>query len=261
MRDALASPQVPTGLRWIKRYAPNPSARLHLLCLPYAGAGPSIFRGWHQLMDSRIEVMAAQLPGREARLREPFAQSAQEITAAIAGELLRLCPHEPLALFGHSMGSLLAYDLARRLKEQHGWRVKSLIVSGRQPPHVLFGGNLHARPEPEFIAEIQRLNGTPSAIFDDLEMRNLFLPVLRADYRVIETYRAQRGGLLDCPLVSCTSDGDDDAPRERMNLWQSLSSGPFSAWDFTGDHFYLKDQAAVLTARLNQHLLAPGAAT
>ncbi|RQP22648.1 thioesterase II family protein [Piscinibacter terrae] len=259
MLDQMAMPGVQAGLRWIKRFAPNPTARIRLLCLPYAGAGPSVFRGWPRLMDSRIEVMAGQLPGREARLREPFAQSAQEITQALAGELLRLCPHEPLAVFGHSMGSILAYDLARRLKEQHGWRVKALIVSGRQPPHVVFGGDFHSRPEPEFIAEIQRLNGTPSAIFGDAEMRNLVLPVLRADYRVIETYEARRGGLLDCPMVSCTSDRDEDAPRERMNLWQSLSSGPFEAWDFIGDHFFLKDQAADLTARLNRYLLAPGA--
>lgn len=242
---------------WLKRHAPKPHAAIRLVCFPYAGAGGNLFRTWPQWLDPRIEVMAVQLPGRESRLREPCARSARDITDAVAAELMRQCPMEPLAVFGHSMGALLAYDLAHRLQDAHGWQPQALIVSGRLPPHLRFGGDFHRQPDATFIAEIQRLNGTPAAIFDDEEMRCLILPVLRADYHVVETYLPPRGGPLRCPVVSCTSDGDTDAPRGQMSRWQELSHGPHEAWDFIGDHFFLKDRPGDLAARLNRYLLAP----
>jgi surfactin synthase thioesterase subunit len=240
---------------WLRRFSPTGDAPIKLLCFPYAGAGANVYRAWATLLDKRIELLAVQLPGREARLREPCAHSAQEITDAVVSELMRTCPLQPLALFGHSMGTVLAYDLARRLQDAHGWPLRALFVSGRLPPHLVHGGDFHRRPEPEFIAEIRRLNGTPDAIFDDEEMRHLVLPVLRADYRVIETYGRPAPGALRCPIVSCTSDGDDDAPRALMDEWQALGRGPHEGWDFEGDHFYVKDRAAALTQRLNHYLL------
>ena len=241
---------------WLKRHEPNPAARLRLLCFPYAGAGANAYRLWPKHIDKRIEVIGVQMPGREARLREPCAGNAEAVITNVIDELMRYCPRQPLAIFGHSMGSMLAYELAWRLKERHDWAPRALVVSGRLPPHVIFGGDLHQQTDEVLIEAVKRLNGTPAGVFEDDEMRRLILPVLRSDYQLVETYRVPPDGRLDCPVAVCTSTDDADAPPDEMVQWQSLTRGAFDRWDFKGDHFFLREQAAQIAAVLNPYLMA-----
>jgi pyochelin biosynthetic protein PchC len=242
---------------WLRRHDPVPAPRLRLVCFPYAGAGANAYRLWPRYFDRHTEIIGVQMPGREARLREPCAVDVSTVVKGVLDELMHLCPGQPLAIYGHSMGSVLAYELAWRLKER-GWEPRALIVSGRLPPNVIFGGDLHSRPDDELIAAIKRLNGTPQGVFEDEEMRRLILPTLRSDYQLIETYRVPPNGVLGCPIGVCTSSDDADAPPDAMEQWRNLSSGRFSRWDFEGDHFFLRNQAAQMAAALNPYLKALG---
>lgn len=244
-------PGAASGARWLKCFKPNPNARWKLICFPFAGGGANFYRRWPEFFPPRVEVHAVQLPSREARLAEPVVDSAEAVSDAIIAEMKAICWRQPVALFGHSMGSMLAYDVARKLKQRHGWEPALLFASGRQPPHVRCGGDFHRRPDEDFIAEIKRLNGTPDGIFEDAEMRRIVLPMLRGDYAILENYRVPPGDPLTCPIVSIAGRDDGEVRPEEMTAWQDLTRGACLHRLFGGDHFYLKDHLPELSEFLH----------
>lgn len=238
---------------WLKCFRPQPTARTRLVCFPFAGGGANIYRRWPDVFPTNLEIHAVQLPGREARLQEDCAQTAADVSNAVIAELLGLSRQLPLILFGHSMGSLLAYDAALRLKTHYAQEPRALCVSGRQAPHVRFGGSLHLQPDARLIEEIKRFNGTPAAVFEDTEMRNIVLPMLRGDYKLLETYRAP-AGVLTCPIITCIGDRDSEAAPGQMKAWCELTQGPCSHQVLPGGHFYINDRLAELADMLMRSL-------
>ena len=178
------------GNPWLRISQPKLQARLRLFCFPYAGGAASIYRIWHQHLPADIEVCAVQLPGRENRIREhPYTNLVEGVQTLLPNLLPSL--DKPFALFGHSMGALIAYELAQQL-QSYGQTPTHLLVSGRRAPML---------PEPEalihtlpssaaFLNALQRrYNNLPALIFDDAELRELFVPLLRADLMLVETYQ------------------------------------------------------------------------
>jgi medium-chain acyl-[acyl-carrier-protein] hydrolase len=229
---------------WFTSQRPNPRARLRLFCFPYAGGGAAIYRLWPQSLPSEVEVSVAQLPGRGTRLREqPF--TGLDALVRAAAEAIAPSLDRPFALFGHSMGAMIGFELARRLREQGGPQPERLFVSGRPAPHLPdhdhFTYNL---PEAELRRELLRLNGTPREVLEHPELMELMLPLLRADFSVVETYVYRPGEPLGCPITAFGGLRDAEVSPEQLEAWREQTVGEFSLRMLPGGHFFLNDTQA-----------------
>jgi medium-chain acyl-[acyl-carrier-protein] hydrolase len=245
--------------RWVERKAATDVARLRLFCFPYAGGGARSFRDWADKLGPNLEVCAIALPGRDRRLSEPALRRADE-AVDILGEVLR--PYLDLAfvLFGHSMGAILAYEVARRLLTHAGVEPRGLFVSGHRAPHLpSLRRNLHNLPRNELIAEVKAFNGTPAEVFDHEDLIDLVLPTLRSDFELVETYAQSAGPVLSCPVIAMSGSQDRDVLPEQLAGWRSVTTGPFKTMLFAGGHFYLNDARAGFMEGMGRELalLAP----
>ena len=226
---------------WFHCRRPNPRARLRLLCFPYAGGGVPIFRAWPDLLPPEIEVWAIQLPGRDGRLREPIPDDLETLALAVANGLGPLLDM-PFACFGHSMGALLAFEFARQIRRRGQPGPTHLFVSARRAPQLPRTDTpLHTLPEGPFIEMLrQRYNGIPAAILAEPELLELFLPMLRADFKMIETYQYREEAPLDCPIMAFGGAQNEWALPDELTAWQAQTHRAFKMQLFPGGHFYLQ---------------------
>jgi medium-chain acyl-[acyl-carrier-protein] hydrolase len=235
---------------WLPYWQPRPQARLRLFCFPYAGGGASIFRTWSELLPSEIELCAVQLPGREKRLQErPYAQMSDLIPSlAVALQPYLVMPY---ALFGHSMGAFISFELARYLRHTaHHLEPAYLFVSGCRAPQLPDPDppSYHL-PQAEFIDELRRLEGTPETVLQNEELLHLLLPLLRADFSLCETYCYTDDEPLSCPISAFGGLQDHEAPRHMLAAWAKQTTDAFKLRFFAGNHFFLhKEQFSLLQA-------------
>jgi medium-chain acyl-[acyl-carrier-protein] hydrolase len=213
-------------------------AELALYCFPHAGGSAFSYRAWASLLPETIELRAIVLPGRESRLREPphvrMAPLADEMARAIAAHA-----DKPYALFGHSMGALVAYEVALRLT---GTRVppSRLLVSGARAPSDRGSRRpLHALSDGALIEALRTLDGTPPEVLRDAELMALCLPRIRADLAVCETYRMESAPRLDCPVSAFGGVDDAGVPRAPLEAWRDVTTAPAIVRMFPGGHFFL----------------------
>jgi medium-chain acyl-[acyl-carrier-protein] hydrolase len=240
---------------WVRCLQPNPRAQRRLFCFPYAGGGASLFRTWHHVLPPAVEVCAIQLPGRETRLREaPFDYLPLLIDVLVP--VLRPYLDKPFALFGHSMGALICFELARRLRTQYQLTPVQLFVSGRGAPQLpQADAPLHGLPAPAFLAGVrQRYQNLPDAVLQEAEMVELILPLLRADFTLLETYTYSAGMPLACPIAAFGGRQDERVPLETLAAWREQSSHAFILRQFAGNHFYLTQQLGPLLATMAELL-------
>ncbi|MFM8332782.1 MAG: thioesterase II family protein [Candidatus Methylumidiphilus sp.] len=255
--------RAPTPKPWIRCPRPRPDAAVRLFCLPYAGGGAMIYRAWGDSLPATVEVCPVQLPGREDRLGEaPFTELlplAQTLGQAILPYL-----DKPFAFFGHSMGALIAYELAHELRRQTGKLPLRLLVSGRGAPHLPATLTpISALPETALFSELQRrYGGIPQMLWQEPELRALLLPQLRADLAVVETYAPAPAEPLPCPLRAFCGKQDHCVDGASLAAWRSLVRDDITVQMFDGDHFYLNNAPQPLlqaiAAALGQSLRAPG---
>ncbi|MBX7224157.1 MAG: alpha/beta fold hydrolase [Blastocatellia bacterium] len=224
----------------IIRPKPNPEARLRLFCFPYAGGGAPAFHSWAAQLPEDVEQCTIQLPGRGSRVFEPPYQRVSPLVEMLAEKLLPWFDR-PCAFFGHSMGGLVAFELANRLRQQ-GSRcdLRHLVVSGRcAPDWTARDFTMYTLSDKEFVEKLKEFNGTPKEVFDHPELLELLLPTIRADFEVCETYRAKGDEQVTCPLTVFGSDGDPDVPPEALEGWSRFSTAPVRIRMFVGDHFFI----------------------
>lgn len=232
---------------WIVRPRPNPRARSRLFCVPCAGRGASLYRGWPELLDRNTELCAIQLPGRENRLREPPLTQMADAADAIA-EALEPYLDLPFAFFGHSLGAILCFELARRVRRRSGIAPLHLFVSGRRAPQRPdLRPVLYTLPDARFIVEIRRrFNGIPREVLAEPELLRLLLPVLRADVEMLETYQFKSAPPLDCPITAFGGTEDGDVRDEDLEAWREHTKANFTTMLFPGDHFFIQTAAQEL---------------
>jgi medium-chain acyl-[acyl-carrier-protein] hydrolase len=203
-----------------------------------------------------IELRTILLPGRESRFRErPFDRMASLVAALADALASELAP--PYSLFGHSMGALVAFELARELRRRRLSSPDVLIVSGRRTPDLMVDERpLHLLPDQAFVAEIQaRYGGIPQVILEEPELMELFLPTLKADFAVFETYRFTPEPPLPCRLAFYGGDQDPQSAPAASEGWARLVSGPARRRIFPGGHFYLAEQRDAVADAIDADLL------
>lgn len=239
---------------WVAYRKPNPRARLRLFCFPYAGAGALIFRGWSDGLPADVEVCPVQLPGRGTRLMErPFNQLSR-LTQALAQALVPLLDM-PFAFFGHSLGALVSFELARHLRSLYGMGPVRLIVSASPAPQFPHRDRpIHSSPEKEFVEQVRRLNGTPRELLEHEELMEIVLPLLRADFALYETYVYSPEPPLSCPISTFGGLQDRKVGHSDLNGWRDQTNASFSLRMFPGDHFFLNTTQRLLFRVLSQEL-------
>lgn len=247
---------------WLMRFVPRPGAVTRLFCFSYAGGGAAVYRPFAVGLPSAIEVCAVQLPGRESRLREAPLGSIAAIVEALATQLEPFL-ERPFAFFGHSMGGLVAYEVARALRARGPAAPAHLLVSARRAPHLAdTDAPLSHLPDDAFIAEIgRRYGGIPAEVLQHRDLLELLLPALRADMGAIEGYRHVAGPPLGCPITVFGGLEDDRAQREVLAPWRLHTTAASRVQQFAGGHFYFND-AAVRDRLIGEmgRVLAPMAA-
>jgi surfactin synthase thioesterase subunit len=232
-------------------------AKVRLFCFPHAGGGGSFFLPWSAALAPQIAVCPVVLPGREGRIREPAFDRMSPLLDALVEGLLRYADQD-FAIFGHSMGSVVAYEFACRLEHEYGRRARCLLVSGRRAPHLpARRAPLHTLPDPNFTEGLRGLNGTPREVLEDESLLRLFMPTLRADFAVNETYVASGGSPLSCPVSALTGTADPEVSVEEMAQWRSVTLGDFRLRVFYGDHFYLKSRPEDVLDAIRHDLTEP----
>jgi medium-chain acyl-[acyl-carrier-protein] hydrolase len=230
--------------RYIFRPRPQADAALRLLCFAPAGHGAAIFRDWGRGLPPHIDVCAIRLPGRENIRMEPLITDFTRLIDLAVG-IVEPYLDRPFAVFGHSMGAWLAFEVARRLAA-NGTTPLHLFVSGRQAPQVeRHAQPIHDLPEPELIAEIQRrYNGIPQVLLNEPELLKLTLPILRADLAALAGHRCVAAAPLDCDL-SCYAGVDDrEIGEDELEAWRRQTTRRFTLQRFPGDHFYMSGRSA-----------------
>lgn len=244
----------PTPDRWITRPRPAPRARLRLFCLAHAGGGASAFRGWADVLPSDVEVCPVQPPGRENRIAEPAFDRVEPLVQALADAIdpyLDL----PFALFGHSNGALISFELSRLLRQRGRPGPVHLFASGRRAPDLPAGtGPIHALPEAEFLGELGKLGGLPQALLEHRELLSLLVPTLRADVSIHETYEFREEAPLACPITAYGGVADVKVTRAHLQAWGRHTAGPFVLRMFPGGHFYLFEERDTVLRTLSGDL-------
>lgn len=225
--------------RWLSRPLPRPGAEVQLFCLPYAGSGASAFRTWPGVFGPRVEVAALRLPGRESRIRER-----PEVDPAAVARVIDAAANRPYALFGHSMGARLGFEVVRELRHAGRPLPLRLYPSGIVPPDrrsdsVLDGTS--RLPDDEFTQRIAAGGGLPAELLAEPDLLDLFLPVLRADLTWVDDYIYVPGEPLPVPVVAFAGTADPIAPGPVMAGWAAHTSAEFAMHELAGDHFFLHD--------------------
>ena len=245
------------GGRWVRGYRRVPGG-VSLVCFPHAGGAASYFRPWPALLAPGIEVLAVQYPGREDRAAEPCLTAVADLADQIHAELGRSLPGT-FAFFGHSMGAILAFEVARRIARQEGRGPAHLFVSGRPAPPRRRHRDLHRAGDLALIAELAALGGTDPRILADSEVLELILPAMRGDYTASETYRFTPGPPLSCEITAMTGDRDWLSTVAEAAAWSAHTTGAFTLRVYPGGHFYLNDCRARVLEVISSSLAASAA--
>ncbi|WP_416981586.1 thioesterase II family protein [Streptomyces sp. T028] len=226
--------------------------RTTLVCLPFAGAGASFFRPWQRVAGDRLTILPLQLPGRERRIDEDPYTDTRTATEGLHGELRAALDADPelprrIALFGHSLGAVLAYELAHRLvAEPGGPELVRLFVSGSPQPAEQRVRRATGLPDDAFLAQVNEFAGYTHEALDDPEMRELILPTLRADVEMHETYTPSTDLALPAALTVLRGSHDELVSREEAAAWAKVAGADFRSVELSGGHMYLTESAAEL---------------
>ncbi len=242
------------GSGWFLRSGRDGQVKLRLFCFPYAGGTGTIYRNWIGQFSPSVEVIPVELPGRGKRLTEPLIRNIPALIEALTPAIIPLLEGR-FAFFGHSMGAIIAFELARELRRRNAPQPAQLLVSGRRAPQMPSSARpIYNLPEDEFRAELLRLNGTPVEVLEHAELMSLLLPLLRADFELIQTYEYSDDAPLTCPITVYGGVEDHEVPREVLAPWEQQTTARFSLHMLPGDHFFLRSASRLLLHLLEREL-------
>jgi len=244
-----------SGGRWVRHFHPSATAVSRLICFPHAGGSASYYFPVSAALSPNIEVLAVQYPGRQDRRNEKNLEDIGELADRAFEAVVPWCKG-PVALFGHSMGAIVAFEVARRLERNAGISLLALIVSGRRGPATHRTETVHLRGAEGVATEMRRLSGTNAVLLDDKELTEMVLPATRSDYKAIETYRYEPGPRLSCPILALAGESDPLTTKVEIEDWAQHTNGEFALEIYAGGHFYLNDRPAEIIKNISDYLIS-----
>lgn len=213
-----------------------------------------MFRVWPKNLPSNVELLAVQLPGREKRIQDPPCRDINEIVKNIHADLQPYLDR-PLAFFGYSMGTRIAYELARTIRKHHNIEPAHMFMAACKAPHIPEPPNpRYILPDNEFKEALRKLGGTPDEVLDNDELMELCLPAIRADFALKESYVHTPCDPFSCPVTSYCGAHDKEAPPEESTPWDKITTGPFRMRIFTGKHFFINDHLTTILDDISHEL-------
>jgi medium-chain acyl-[acyl-carrier-protein] hydrolase len=243
-----------TNCNWFQTGPARENVALKIFCFPYAGGSALVFKKWADLLPSNIQVIPVELPGRGARMQEAPFVSLPDLVDNL-GEVIGPLLDRPFALFGHSMGAIIAFELARALRQKYDVEPRALFVAGRRAPNIPNSEPItYNLPKDEFMKELIELDGTPREVLEHEELMEMIIPLLRADFQLIQTYQYSAGPPLQCPIIAYGGLQDRHVTRETLMFWKEHTSSRFSLSMLPGDHFFLRSSQVQLLGLMAREL-------
>ncbi|MFF9780502.1 thioesterase II family protein [Streptomyces sp. NPDC013978] len=239
---------------WYRCPVSRPAARARLVCFPHGGGSASAYWGWPALLPESVELRAVQYPGHADRIGERLYTDLHAMADAAADALVPLLDR-PVALYGHSLGALVAYETALRLVAA-GYPPTRLTVSGMPPPHRVRAGTVHRATDAELIVELRRLEGLPDEVLAHPDLLDLVLRTARADYALAETYTRRPGPLPALPITVHRATSDLEVTAEEAAEWACATTADVRHRTFRGGHFHLADEPAPVLLELVDDLVS-----
>lgn len=237
---------------WFRRFHPAADGAVRLVCFPHAGGAATWYFRMSRVLTPATEVVAVQYPGRQDRRAEPCVDDLGELADLVTAELLAETDR-PFALFGHSMGATVAYEVGRRL-ESAGVRPLGLFASAGRAPTRWRPEWIHLRDDDGLIAALRDLSGTDTGVLGDEELLRMVLPAIRADYRAVETYRHAGTRGLACPIHVLAGTADEVTTLDDARAWHTHTTATCDVSEFPGGHFYLTEHLPTVTGLVTDQL-------
>ncbi|MFJ7906066.1 thioesterase II family protein [Kitasatospora sp. NPDC096204] len=237
---------------WVRRFHPNDDSPTRLVCFPHAGGSASFYFPVSAALADRTDVLCLQYPGRQDRRTEPCVDSIPEL-ADLVHAALAPWADRPTVFFGHSMGAVLAFEVARR-QEREGNGPVALFASGRRAPSCVRDETVHLRDDDGIVRELHELSGTDAALLGDEELLRMILPAIRADYTAIETYRPEPDAVIAAPVHVLTGDDDPKTTIDEARAWERHTTGGSDLTVLPGGHFFLAHHQRDINGRIADRL-------
>jgi surfactin synthase thioesterase subunit len=237
-------------MEWFDRLPAASDCKARLICFHHAGAGATTFYPWRKFLDPMVELVAIQLPGREARLNEPLISNMETVIKQLFPHFTSLID-KPYILFGHSLGALIAYEIAIKLQNSTYPKPMHLVVSGCRAPDEPLDQKVHLCSDAELIAKLVEFNGTPNEIMDDLSTLEFVLPIMRADFAISETYRHINREILNCDVTALGGIDDETVSVDKLGNWKKHTMGQFRLYRYPGDHFFIRKSQSKIIQLIN----------
>lgn len=245
-----------SGSRWFEGFCRSKAPRVRVFCFPHAGGSADVYRGWQRWFPEQFELCLVHLPGRGKNVRERAFTRVGPLVAKIADQIESVTDI-PYVLYGHSMGALISFELARELSDRQNKGPEHLFVSGCRPPQYSRDKRVTFNlPREAFISELKKLNGTPEEVLENPELMEVFMDVLKADFELVETYEYRAGRPLSCPITVYSGIDDDQVPVETCHAWQKQTSAGCKVRVFGGDHFFIRNAQPVFVNAFRIDLLS-----
>lgn len=247
---------VPHPSPWLVRRHGGPR-RVRLYCFSYAGGSATNYASWQAGLGSEVEVCAVELPGRGTRFGQALITDLQELTDAVT-DVIAAQDDLPFAFFGHSLGALLAFEVARQLQQRglptpfHLWASGASAPSDRRDT-----GDIHLLDDDGLIEELKRLNGTPAEVLANSDLMSMLLPMIRADFTLCANHLYRPTALLDVPITVLMGRDDENAEDRYVNGWRQETLREFRVVWFEGGHFYIHPQRDAVLDCIRADLLCP----
>ncbi|TDF41781.1 thioesterase [Alteromonadaceae bacterium M269] len=228
-----------------------------VICFSFAGGGANSFCDWGSYLPANIGLYAVRLPGRETRMNEEPHNSLSDLLDELSNDNhFKQLISKPLFLYGHSLGALIAYELACRLKLLSNPNLLSLIVSGRVAPQcALNRPPIHNLSDKEFIGSLKSLGGTPEEVLSDEKLMNVLIPILRADFSINENYVYRDREKLSCNISAFGGLVDSEVTRAQMNQWKEVTDGNLNVRMIPGDHFFIRSAKTLFLRMLSIEII------
>lgn len=231
--------------------------RIRLFCLPYAGGSAMLYTRWKKFLHDSIELYPVELAGRGSRSKEPFYNSVNDAVDDIYNSIEETLDDTEFAFFGHSMGCVLVYELMYRIKELKNRIPIHAFFSGRYPPHIKRLDKIfHKMPKEEFIDEIYKIGGMQKEFFEHKELLDIFVPIIKADYKIIEEYNhVPKLEKFNIDITVFNGAQDKDVTPDDLKEWHSITNKACDVIEFEGGHFFILSKHEEIVEVVNRKTL------